>query len=252
MKPLIGVTPCYSRHLTSIKVGNYEITRNDLIYLASNYTEAILKAGGIPVIIPPSDNPHEIREYVDKLDGLILSGGEDVNPALSNKRPQKYNEWISPERDFLELNLIESFLEAKKPIMGICRGLQILNIYKGGTLIQDLITEGYPIHNISINYRENYSHEVDIKEGSTLSEIFKVDRIGVNSFHHQAVENLGEGLVATAFSEEGLIEAYESSDMDEQFILALQWHPEALAVKHNEHQEIFNYFVDKLKNDAKH
>ena len=197
--------------------------------LADDYIQAIEKAGGIPVILPVVENPETILPILGKLDGIIFTGGNDVSPLCYNEIPSSAIGEVSVKRDHADLVLIKSALENYQiPILGICRGCQMLNVVLGGTLHQDLVKDGvtknehfllsYPI--------ENISQIATIETNSRLAKIFKSNSIGINSFHHQAVKDLGENLVVAATAEDGVIEAIEIPG--ERFIVGVQWHPEMM------------------------
>lgn len=243
-KPIIGIT---SNHVVDDKtflglgIGALE---QDWSVIANDYVEAVIRAGGIPIIIPITTNDEYCKNITSVIDGLLVSGGGDIDPMVYGKRNMPEVGFISPERDFQELYLLDYFYKnTKKPILGICRGLQLINVYFKGTLILDIPKASYPSHSISRNKRYNPSHSVNIVDNSVLKEIVKEDKLYVNSFHHQGIDELASDLIAVASSDDGMIEAVEHKNIKERFLLATQWHPEMMASKHEKQQSIIDYFV---------
>ena len=210
-----------------------------------HYIRSVILAGGIPVLIPIVNDKQAILPYIEVIDGLILSGGGDVAPLIYGEEPIKQTAAISWERDEQEMALCSSAYEKKIPILGICRGIQIINVAFGGTLYQDIEKQvagaigHYPLRTAM----DQLHHAVELKKDSRLYNLFGEDKIYVNSFHHQAVKKIGKGLRPTAFSSEGIIEALESED--ECFVVGLQWHPEALVVRYPEFLSLFTAMVEE-------
>lgn len=207
---------------------------NDLFrrYMMGKYASAIKNAGADIVWI---DSTNNLLSY----DGLLLPGGADVNPEL-------YGEPASAEcgkpnafRDGFEMEVIPIWLKTEKPLLAICRGVQILNVALGGKLYQDIKTIESVKHS-NVLKKNNGCHDVIIEKGSLLHEIEGKDKLWVNSLHHQAVKTLGDGLVVSATSTDGFIEAIEITD--HPFALGVQWHPEHMQ-KHLDQRKIFNAFV---------
>lgn len=243
-KPLIGITSNFSSDgMTYVKQGLGAIGQ-EWSLVANDYSEAIIKAGGIPIVIPISEDENYTKDIAEKIDGLLLSGGADMDPILSGQRADAKTGRIAPKRDSQELALLDYFYKnTNKPIIGICRGMQLMNVYFKGNLILDLPSAGYLTHSISNNERYNPIHHVTIKENSLLREIIGNEKTYVNSLHHQAIGELGEGLIVSAISEDNVIEAIESQNVKERFILATQWHPEMTSIKDEDHERIFDYFI---------
>ncbi|OOM82086.1 putative glutamine amidotransferasec [Clostridium puniceum] len=236
MKPIIGLA--LSNRVKSKKI--YSVINND-------YIKAVQKAGGIPILIPFSDNIENIKEYTNKLQGIIFTGGEDISPLFYNEEPRKEVQCIIEERDRFELELFKEVYEKKIPILGICRGLQLINIALGGNLYQDInsqIPNSYG-HAPKYTLRSNLYHSVKIEKGSKLFDIFKTEDLKVNSFHHQSIKELGKNLKITANSNDGIVEAIES--VDEKFLVAVQWHPENLVEKHGEFLKVFEALINIAK-----
>lgn len=248
MKPLIGITSNFSSDdMTYVKQGLGAIGQ-EWSLIANDYSEAIIRSGGIPIVIPISEDETYIKDIAEKIDGLLLSGGADMDPLLSGQRADAKTGRVSPQRDNQELLLLDYiYKNTKKPILGICRGLQLINVYFKGNLILDLPSAGYLSHSISNNERYNPIHDVTIYEDTLLREIIGNEKTYVNTIHHQAIGELGEGLKVSAISEDNVIEAIESKNVKERFILATQWHPEMTSLKDNSHQRIFDYFINSAK-----
>lgn len=208
---------------------------------------AITKNGGIPIIIPVNGDLDTIDAYLDKVDGVFFLGGNDVHPYYYGEEPLKEMGFIYPIRDEFEIQLFKRAFERKLPILGICRGCQVINVAKGGTLYQDIYSQvdGCKGHSPSgIDTQEGY-HTVKIDQTSKLYDIMKEEISLVNSFHHQCVKDLAEGFKATAYSTDSLIEAFEYEG--EQFCLGIQWHPECMIEKHPKFNEIFKAFIESCK-----
>jgi gamma-glutamyl-gamma-aminobutyrate hydrolase PuuD len=184
------------------------------------YVDAIHRAGGRTLIIPPTD--HGLDETLDSLDGLVLAGGQDLDPSIYDATPHEETQPPHPERDRAEIDLIRGAAERNLPILAICRGMQVLNTARGGSLIQHL-----PEHLGSETHREVVGvfseHPVEIAAGSLLEGILG-PMAPVMSHHHQAADAVGEGLVPVAWADDGTIEALEDPARD--FVLGVQWHPE--------------------------
>ncbi|MCL6443870.1 MAG: gamma-glutamyl-gamma-aminobutyrate hydrolase family protein [Alicyclobacillus sp.] len=223
VKPLIGITT--TRHTYTMKIPGPGLMGS---VLSDDYVHGVEAAGGLPLLIPTYEDKDCIAEIADRIDGLLLSGGEDVNPQLFGEQPQLGLGEIAPERDEVELALIEAVLAQGKPILGICRGIQVLNVAFGGTLYQDLPRQWKGVIQHSQRAQRSYlSHAVRIAEGSRLQGLLGgATELRCNSFHHQAVKTLGHDLVPVAWDTEGLVEAVERPG--EGFVVAVQWHPENL------------------------
>jgi putative glutamine amidotransferase len=223
LKPLIGIT------------GNHD-DDNGAVLLKDYYVKAIRNAGGIPLVLPPSYEEDLIKDYIAILSGVLLSGGGDLDPAWWGENPMKGLGRISPLRDYFEIQLTQLALHKGLPVLGICRGCQVMNVARGGSLIQDL--PGGLEHNQNAP-RDVPFHGIVIAAGSNLASILKRERIRVNSFHHQAVKQPGQGLIITACSLDGIIEAVE--DPRQAFFIGVQWHPECLQDEAS--FQLFNAFV---------
>jgi len=199
--------------------------------LPLSYTEQVVAAGGVPVLLPPVPG---IAAAVGRLDGLVLTGGGDIDPAAYGAAPHPRTSRVSAERDRAELDLLAAALTAGLPVLGICRGLQLLNTARGGTLHQHLADLGSPAEGPAGDPAHSLQpgvfgrHPVRVAAGSMLAGILPADRpLAVPTAHHQAIDRLGAGLTATAWSTDGIIEAAELTCGEHHpFVLAVQWHPE--------------------------
>ncbi|MCF8566364.1 gamma-glutamyl-gamma-aminobutyrate hydrolase family protein [Alicyclobacillus tolerans] len=223
MKPLIGITG--NRHSFSTKLPGPALIG---VNLSDDYGQGVEMAGGLPVAIPFLADMNTADELAERIDGLLLAGGEDVSPLLYGEEPRKGLGDVIPERDELEFALIQAMRKRHKPILGICRGIQVLNVAYGGTLYQDLVREwkGTVVHSQRAR-RSHLSHSVQIDPESRLFHLLgENEKVTCNSFHHQAIKDLGRSLAAVAWDDEGLIEAVEAKGED--FVVGVQWHPENL------------------------
>ena len=191
------------------------------------YLEAILASGGVPLILSPIIGASRAGAALDGCDGLLLTGGEDIDSSLYGSDPSPRANPPSQERDLFELALFAVARQRGLPILGICRGIQLINVALGGTLFQDLPSERPGgIDHSPAGSRTARSHSVCIQPGSRTAAALAATSLVANSLHHQAIKDLGRGLVATAWAEDGLIEAVETGDAS--WILAVQWHPEEM------------------------
>jgi len=199
----------------------------DRFYLARFYSEAVEAAGGLPVHIPLIPRPDFIRQVMAELDGLLLPGSNsDVDPQRYGREPHPQLGEVHPEKDETDLLALTEVEKLAMPLFAICFGAQVLNVSRGGTLIQDIVSQ-YPgaIKHDQGAPRDRHSHRVRLLEDSRLGQLANAETAPVNSHHHQAIENLGRELVATAWAPDGLVEAVEDPRSD-RFVLGVQWHPE--------------------------
>jgi len=192
------------------------------------YVRSVLAAGGVPIIVSPLLGPSYAMRALDGVDGLLLTGGEDIDPAWYGAAPSPRLNPPSRERDLFELALFAAARQRELPILGICRGIQLVNVALGGTLFQDLPSERPgPVAHDPGGARDARSHEIRLEEGSRAARALGRTAFSVNSFHHQAVDRLAGGLIASGWSGDGLIEAAESP-AEAPWLLAVQWHPEEM------------------------
>lgn len=246
MKPLIGITCGMGQAIYDRNMPHPSIQQH---HLNDSYVQAVLQAGGIPVFLPSVEDPGLMRAMADQVDGILLSGGDDLDPNLFGKRPTGRLGTISPWRDRAELAIAEYVLkETGKPVLGICRGVQVMNVALGGSLYIDLPSEGKLEHGLTMYPRNVTSHEIEVAENTHLAAIFGSGIHKVNSFHHQAVDALGENLTVTARSvPDGVIEAVELPGP--RFALGVQWHPEELRCLEDA-KKLFQAFVKAAQKQA--
>jgi putative glutamine amidotransferase len=209
-RPLVGITSDYRDKTSSVAV-------------SMNYAQAVIDAGGVPVILPVTADEEVLKAYVARLDALVLTGGSDIAPEAYGEKPDPKVKPITSKRYECERRLIAMWLETHKPLLGICLGMQFANVVRGGTLVRDIPTDvGTKVAHKAAG--KDAEHTVTIDEGSELAKILRPGEIKVNSAHHQAVKDVGEDLKAVARSADGVIEAMERTDGG--FCLLVQWHPE--------------------------
>lgn len=220
-------------------------------FLHRDYSDAVVKAGGLPLAVPYIASEQWLDRVCAVADGLLLSGGEDVDPYLYGEEPAPGLGAISPERDRVESLLARRFLAADKPIFAICRGLQLLNAVAGGTLLQDIERqhEGALQHRQAAP-RDHMSHQVSIRDGTLLARVVGASPIRVNSFHHQAVCRTAPGFRVNAAAADGIVEGIESES--HRFVLGVQWHPENLSVSGFDpvSRQLFGAFVRACASEA--
>lgn len=229
-RPLIGITIGYSTH------------NREFFTLRDDYVRAVERAGGLPVVLAPG-RPEDAGDLLSRLDGLLLTGGPDVDPGLYGEEPHETVTRVIPERDAFEIGLCQEALRRDRPLLAICRGHQVLNVATGGTLIQDIPSQvsGARDHDPD-RERWETAHEVRILPRTRLREILGAETIDVNSFHHQAVRELGQGLVVSASSTaDQVIEGIEAPGR--RLALGVQWHPEAFWDRPEDFQSLFEALV---------
>jgi putative glutamine amidotransferase len=227
-RPRIGVTT-YHR----------DVRERPRFQLPSAYVDAVRAAGGAPVLLPPGD-PRPAR-LLDGLEGLVLAGGGDVHPARFRAAPHAASYAMCEERDAFEFALLDEALRRSLPTLAICRGAQVLNVLRGGDLLDHLpdhVGDEVP-HRVS--QHAHARHVVRLRAGSRLAGLYGTERLEVASWHHQAVGRLGEGLEAVALAEDGVIEALELQGAP--WLLAVQWHPELETGEGTPGRRLFEHFV---------
>ncbi|RCG30821.1 gamma-glutamyl-gamma-aminobutyrate hydrolase family protein [Sphaerisporangium album] len=212
-RPVIGIT-CY------VEPAAFTVWETRAALLPYDYVEQVVRAGGQPVLLPPAGDPAPL---VERLDGLIVAGGGDVDPGRYGEEPAEHTGYVRKFRDEAEFGLVGAALKAELPFLGICRGLQVLNVHLGGGLHQHLPdVTGHTDHSPAPG---RYGHlPVHPEPGTRLAQILGTEPVETAHYHHQAAARLGDGLIATATAEDGTVEAVELPG--HPFTLAVQWHPE--------------------------
>ncbi len=234
-RPLIGITSTFNDAQSQL---------NQVYYTS------IVRAGGVPYIIPPfdmTDSEGWADDILSHLDGIVFSGGGDVNPLYFDQQPIRDLHAVATERDEMELLLARRAAHLQLPILGICRGIQVMNVAYGGTVLQDIYAQG---DNVWVKHSQNAprfasSHTVELSPDSLIASIYGKQELAVNSFHHQAVGEVAPGFRVTARSADGVIEAMES--MEHKPILGVQWHPECLGNTWDTRGNVFTWIVDEAK-----
>ena len=233
MKPLVGVMPLWDDD-------------KDSIWMLPGYLDGLKEAGATPVIFPLTEDPEEISRLVDICDGILLTGGHDVTPAIYGEEPLEGKISCCITRDNMEKTVLNDAMKKNKPVLGICRGIQFINAVLGGTLYQDLPSQ----HPSDIEHHQTppYDipvHDVSIRKSTPLYDCLGTEKISVNSYHHQAVKDVAPGLEVMAESEDGIVEAIYMPSYG--FLWAVQWHPEFSYKKDVNSKKIFQAFVESLK-----
>ena len=228
-KPVIGVTP-------SQQNGNKEYKLN------KSYFDAVMAAGGLPVMLASTVDKDLIRSYLKNIDGLLLSGGIDINPINYSKDNSEIPGNFNSERDIFEIEILKEASEKNLPILGICRGCQLINVASGGTLIQDIyeFDSNCYLHKPE-KIRSHLVHSIKLKDNSILSRTTDQKEIMVNSIHHQAVDQIGSDLNVTGISDDGIIESIENAK--KEFLIGVQWHPEEIINETNSAFKLFKEFI---------
>lgn len=239
--PVVGITAfCDCEH-------NKKYTK-----IRCSYINAVYRAGGTPIIIPPFDTHKQLKEYIALIDALVLSGGEDIDPASYGEDNVIELENINPDRDKWEISLFREAYKAEIPILGICRGMQLINVSLGGSLYQDLEHQlncefsHLPLDSKRRENLEYVNHKVNILKNTTLNKILAADHLDVNSHHHQAIKDLSKSLTIAAKSECGIIEAVENKA--ESFLIGVQWHPEDLIDNSSYFMNLFAELIKAAQN----
>lgn len=227
MKPIIAVTPLYD-------------TDKNSLWMLPDYLKLVEANGGIPVILPLTAQTEILDHFIQSCDGFLFTGGHDVDPSFYGKTKDQTTISLI-ERDQMEGYCMKRLLTLDKPILAICRGLQLLNVVNGGTLYQDLPTERFSTinHQMKAPY-DRKQHQVTIEKTSPLAAIYNKKTLNVNSRHHQAIQTLGDDLAIAATSEDGLIEGIYMPE--KSFVVGLQWHPEAFRPATSENKKLMEAF----------
>ena len=232
MKPIVGVMPLWDEE-------------KDSIWMLPGYLDGLSQAGALPLIFPFTADEPELEQLVNMCDGFLFTGGHDVSPELYHEIPLEGLVETCLKRDVMERIVLRMALEKDKPVLGICRGIQFINVFLGGTLYQDIPTQ----HPSGTEHRQTAPydvpiHDVAVAEDSPLARCLGVERLSVNSLHHQAVRKLASSLEAMAFSPDGLVEAAYMPG--KQFLWAVQWHPDFSFRTDDNSRKIFRAFAESM------
>ena len=233
MKPLIAIVTLYDEKLESY-------------WMLPGYALGLEEAGAAPVVLPLTSDPEELLRYAQTFDGFLFPGGHDLDPALYGQAPSEKLGPLVPQRDAMEKALFPLALETGKPLLGICRGIQLFNVMLGGTLWQDLPTQrpSDVQHHETPPY-DKVAHMVDVVPGTPLHKAVGLAQMPVNSYHHQALKDMGRGLQVAATAPDGVVEAVYLPE--HKFALAVQWHPEFSRLSDENSRKIFRAFVEACR-----
>ncbi len=232
-KPLIALMPLWDKKMESY-------------WMLPGYTELIIKSGGIPVVLSFTDDEESVKEIADRFDGFVFTGGDDINPSFYGQKMLPECAEDCKERDSLEFALFKEVIRTDKPILGICRGMQFLNVAMGGTLYQDIPTQHKSdiVHRQGKPYDEGV-HPVNVAPYGLLYNIIGTEKLMVNSLHHQAAAQISPSLAVCASAPDGIAEAVYAPQ--KRFVLGLQWHPEMNFKKDENSLKIGKAFVEACK-----
>ncbi|MHC5215094.1 gamma-glutamyl-gamma-aminobutyrate hydrolase family protein [Enterococcus sp. LJL128] len=238
-KPIIGIAGNQLIHAADVFHGN------QVSYTPQGFVAGVQQTGGLPFVLPIGA-PESASAYIEKIDKLLLAGGQDVSPEFYGEEPHPKLEETNKNRDKFELALISEAIKQKKPIFTVCRGTQLLNVALGGTLYQDLsqYSDWKVKHSQEPTAPEFPTHSITTEKGSILSRLLG-EHYQVNSYHHQAIHTLAPDLTVTARAADGIIEGVEGKQADSR-ILGVQWHPELIFHKEPKELGLFDYFVNEL------
>ena len=242
MKPLIGVTPDFNAGDRKEWGG-----REPTYFLRARYVRAIEDLGGIPIVLPLVADLVARRRLLTHIDGLLLTGsGPDLAPELYGERQRYKFRVMSQRRATFELEMAQLARSVDLPLLGICGGMQAVNVAFGGSLYQDIESQRTrPLQHRQSAPATELSHPVKIASKSLLHRIVKTETLRVNSSHHQSVKDVAPSLTASALAPDGIIEAIESSS--QRFLLGIQWHPEFLFERHHRHRRLFEAFLEAAR-----
>ena len=232
MKPVVGIMPLWDDEKESL-------------WMLPGYLEGIRQAGGLPIVLPFTNGPDEIKQLSDMCGGFLFTGGHDVDPTLYNETPIGNNVVCCKKRDEMEKYFLDIAIKTNKSVLGICRGIQFINAALGGSLYQDIPLQ----HSSNVEHHQHAPydipiHSVTLKENTPLHQLLQVTKLKVNSYHHQAIKELAPELIQMAVSEDGLTEAI--CKPDHHFMWAVQWHPEFSYKTDASSRAIFSAFVRSM------
>lgn len=239
-RPLIGVTPWYDykKNVTFIKPG---------------YCEGVAKAGGLPLLLPLTSDEELLADIFSRFDGFLISGGPDVDAKHYGEHNLPFNEDISPHRDIMEIFIARKAIQEGKPVFGICRGIQVMNVAMGGTLYQDIYSQLKDKELLLKHSQEAPkwypTHDIIIEKNSIVWKSFSKEKVGVNTFHHQAVKDVAPGFLVSSRSPDGIIESIEYEG--HVFAVGVQWHPELMWQEDEIYLNLFAEFVESCGRKCK-
>ena len=238
--PVVGITADFAE-------ANAQTKSEPTLFLAQRYYRAVEQAGATPVILPPLSSSAAIRRSLDTLDGLIISGGGfDIHPSYYGEKPIRQLGAVKARRTEFELDIAAAALKKDLPVLGICGGEQALNVVLGGSLYQDITAQVANAGEHQQSEKKTQGgHRVQIPDGTRLRAIVGQSSLEVNTTHHQAVNQLGKGLIVDAIADDGVIEGIESTH--HRFVIGVQWHPEVLAPRRQGHRRIFEAFISACR-----
>lgn len=238
-KPIIGI-------FASIEMDkNYMFAGYPRVLINQDYSRSIEEAGGVPMLIAPTTNYENLEAQIALCDGILFSGGHDLNPLLYGEQPNEKLNDLNPMRDDFEWQAIQVVDRLKKPMFGICRGSQMINVYNGGKLYQDNSYHGTIIKHVHKCNPDMPVHDVQFIENGFLHAATGKTNARINSFHHQSVKIVAPGFKIAAQAPDGIIEAIEKDSTD-HFVAGVQWHPEMMSRNNEEAKNIFKYFIERV------
>jgi len=245
-KPVIGLTARTFWYASRSRMRLGEM-------ISSAYLEGVLEAGGLPLVLANRAGAPAAGAYLDRLDGLLLTGGEDVHPHRFDEEPARGIEAVDEDRDRLEIELVRGARARDLPLFAICRGVQVMNVALGGDLFQDIASQtGSRIAHTQTTLTDSSWHAIDVAPGTLLARVLRPGRLSVNSWHHQACRRVAAGLRVSATSpSDGVVEALEDPSL--RFFLGVQWHPElAAAAGDPDAKRLFRAFVEACEGGGVH
>jgi putative glutamine amidotransferase len=232
-KPVIGLMPLWD-------------DKRDCMRMHPGYHDLVLASGGIPVILPFAKDDEELKQLTGLCDGFVYTGGQDIDPSFYGEEINNEKVYTCPRRDDLETRILKFIMEADKPVFGICRGIQVLNVALGGSLYQDLPTDlPSPVHHWQTEESFEPTHTVNIVPGSPLEKCLGKSSLKVNSFHHQGIKDPAPGIEIMARTEDGLVESFRLPES--RFFWAVQWHPEMMFEHDADSLRLFGMFIEACK-----